>query len=461
MATHLCAQAPTDTVPGSPFVVVESVLIEGNRRTLPHIITRELTLRPGDTIAVRRLEKVLQRQRNQVFNTRLFVTVDVVLDAPLPPDSMPAYVRRGVRVIVEERWYIFPSVIFELADRNFNEWWTQRGRDLSRTNYGLRVSWRNVRGRNERLKFKLQGGFTQKYELRYEIPYLNRRQRAGGGVLFQYITQKNVAFALENNQLQFLDGEEELTSRLQAGLTYRRREGLFATHEVGLAYFRTEVADTIAALNPDYFLRGRTLQRYTQMTYHFEWDRRDVQAYPLRGFVLMTEASLEGILPSDNLRRLTLNGTYARHVPLGRQFYAAGQVGGGVTIGNRQPFYNNRALGYGRRLIRGYELFVVNGRHYGLLKGEVRKRLFSVKRELNFIPIRQFRTFPLSIYVKTYGDVGFVRDSSLDNPLVNRTLGGGGIGIDVVTFYDVVFRTEFSVNDLGDTGLFVAFKAGI
>ena len=40
------------------------------------------------------------------------------------------------------------------------------------------------------------------------------------------------------------------------------------------------------------------------------------------------------------------------------------------------------------------------------------------------------------------------------NSLVNKGLYSGGFGIDVVTFYDFVFRAEFSMNQLGEKGVF-------
>ncbi len=40
------------------------------------------------------------------------------------------------------------------------------------------------------------------------------------------------------------------------------------------------------------------------------------------------------------------------------------------------------------------------------------------------------------------------------NSLQNTLLYTCGVGFDMVTFYDFVFRLEFSVNQLGEKGLF-------
>jgi hypothetical protein len=52
-------------------------------------------------------------------------------------------------------------------------------------------------------------------------------------------------------------------------------------------------------------------------------------------------------------------------------------------------------------------------------------------------------------------DAGYVYDRYNNiNSLVNKGLYSGGFGIDVVTFYDFVFRAEFSMNQLGEKGVF-------
>jgi hypothetical protein len=66
---------------------------------------------------------------------------------------------------------------------------------------------------------------------------------------------------------------------------------------------------------------------------------------------------------------------------------------------------------------------------------------------------------PFRIFVKTYGDMGYSYNKSFtQNSLVNRMLYTGGAGVDVVTYYDIVLRFEYSCNQLGQKGLFLHFK---
>jgi hypothetical protein len=60
------------------------------------------------------------------------------------------------------------------------------------------------------------------------------------------------------------------------------------------------------------------------------------------------------------------------------------------------------------------------------------------------------------IFAKVYGDCGYVYNKypTPTNTLANSFLYSGGFGVDVVTFYDLVFRFEYSFNQLGEKGLF-------
>ena len=52
-------------------------------------------------------------------------------------------------------------------------------------------------------------------------------------------------------------------------------------------------------------------------------------------------------------------------------------------------------------------------------------------------------------------------DIFLTNNLTNKILMGIGSGLDWVTYYDVVFRTEYSLNQYGDYNFNIAVVAAI
>ena len=123
-ATDTLAQTKTDTLPNR-IISINRVLIIGNKITRGRIISRELSLQPGDTISSKRIDEVLMLDQRKIYNLRLFNTVTIRW---LELSANQA----DLLVEVNERWYTFPVPIFELSDRNINEWWQNYNHDFGR-----------------------------------------------------------------------------------------------------------------------------------------------------------------------------------------------------------------------------------------------------------------------------------------------------------------------------------------
>ena len=149
------AQSDTTLAPAltnSPdSVKVNNIFIIGNVKTKKSVILRELDFTTNFYYDWNTLLEILSADQKKIYNLRLFTSVEIT---PLITGDNEV----EVLVTVKERWYILPQIIFELADRNFSEWWTNQNRDFSRVNYGLRLSHSNVGGRNDKLKFAGQLG---------------------------------------------------------------------------------------------------------------------------------------------------------------------------------------------------------------------------------------------------------------------------------------------------------------
>lgn len=105
---------------------------------------------------------------------------------------------------------------------------------------------------------------------------------------------------------------------------------------------------------------------------------------------------------------------------------------------------------------------MINGEHYALGKVQIRYALLDNKIfRLNFLPFDKFNKVPLSIYLGTYVDGGYVSEATVPNQnfLNEQWMTGTGFSIDLATYYDVVFRFEYSINNLNEKGLFIHFVA--
>jgi outer membrane protein assembly factor BamA len=74
----------------------------------------------------------------------------------------------------------------------------------------------------------------------------------------------------------------------------------------------------------------------------------------------------------------------------------------------------------------------------------------------------QFKTFPIDFYLKLFADFGYVDDRNtrtLNNRFTNKYLASYGAGLDIATFYDLVFRIEYALNQDLDDSFFLNLKA--
>ncbi|WP_338876239.1 BamA/TamA family outer membrane protein [Spirosoma sp. SC4-14] len=447
------ASTPVDS---SRSVIVRSVTLQGNYRTRDRIILREMTLHVGDTVRLAELPGRLAWDQRNISNTNLFVTVDLSTIL-IPPDDSTQVGWLDLSVAMKERWYLIAYPVFDLADRNFNEWWYDRGRDLRRVIYGARLSYRNVTGNNDVLQVIFERGFLQRTVLSYSKPYIDRAQRIGLRVDLSYSTNKEIPYRTQFDKWVYVKNEEQLRSRAYAAVILTHRRGLYHYHTLDTRYSRNTIADTIARLNPDYFLDSRTEQQYMSISYGYRYDRRDNVSYPLRGTLFTGVVGVAGILPHDNFHFLDVSASLTRYWPLGGKFYATGTVRARSTWPTRQPYFNLRGLGNSVDMVRGYELFVIDGQRTAIWRNSIRYQLFNTRKQLNWLHIRQFNTLPIAAYITAFGDAGYVCSTVAEqyqSRLANQLLLGTGMSLDIVTYYNFVMRFSGTINRQGNTGFF-------
>lgn len=451
LGTAVYAQADS-----SQSVIVHSITLEGNVKTKDRIILREMTLHRGDSVRLADLPGRVQWDQRNINNTTLFITVDIITRITPATDSTQL-AQVDLTVVMKERWYIIAYPVFDLADRNFNEWWYDRGRDFRRVIYGARLSYRNVTGTNDRLQVVIERGFLQRTVLSYSKPYIDKAQKIGLRVDVGYITNKEIPYRTQFDKWVYTKSEDVLRERTYASLTLTNRRGLYHYHTVDTRYIRNTIADTIARLNPDYFLDGRTRQQFMAMTYSYRYDRRDNIVFPLIGKLFTAAVGVSGILPSDNFHFVDLSASMTRYWSMGGRFYGAGSLRARATWPTRQPYVNLRGLGSSSDMVRGYELYVVDGQRTAIWRNSFRYQLLNVRKQLNWLHVRQFNTVPIAVYLTAFGDAGYVSSTVAEqyqSRLANQLLAGTGLSVDVVSFYNLVMRFSGTINAQGNKGFF-------
>jgi outer membrane protein assembly factor BamA len=439
-------------------VVINNIFIIGNEKTRKNILLRELNLKTGVEYDWEELLQFIQQDQKKIYNLLLFNSVEIT-----PLISGDELIE--LLIIVSERRYILPSIIFNLADRNLAEWWTNQGRSLSRVNYGARLSNSNVGGRNEKLRIGGQLGFTKAFDVLYSFPYLDRKQRHGFSAQFNYFTNKTVALrSINNRQLFFTNDQEDvLRKNSSAFLRYTYRGSFYNFHFVTLGYNRTSIHEDVLMRNPDYFLHGDTQLNFTTIGYNYRHDKRDNIAYSTDGQLLNLGLNRYGVFSKDNFRDWEFSLIANKYHKFNRLLHVATGISANIYAGDRQPYTMVRGIGYQPNFIRGYELNVIEGQQTFVNKNSLRFTLLDLAYDIsNYVPIEGFSYFPLKLYLSANYDHGFVNDKNrlAENlRLTNTYLFGYGLGLDLVTFYDMVFRVELSKNNQNESIFFFNIRA--
>jgi len=428
---------------------IDSIRFVGNEKTRENILRRELDFQEHDSLSIQDLNDRIEFNRRKLMNTNLFIWVKSDYHQ-LPNGNL------SIQFEFLEQWYVLAYPIFQLADRNLNDWWS-RGHDFNRAIYGLHFLHNNFMGRNEKVVIKAETGFTQKLELSYQNPYLDPQKTLGLTVNLAYTTQKNLAFKTNRDTLNYLNSNEILREKWTGGLQFKKRFKFYDFQTLEIKYTHSIIADTIAKLNPSYFGNGKTEQNYAQIGYAFSYDFRDFVTYPLRGKKIDIGFTKYGLLPNDQVDFWEASAAVAYFFDLGSRFFLASQIKTKLSRDGFIPYANTRGLGYGNDLVRGYELNVIDGTNFFLWRNTFKFQLISTVLRIPFIKYKQFNQMPIAIYPTAFSDLGYVYNSNRETRnSTNQWLFGTGLGFDFVTYYNFVCKLGFPITNGGKTGMVVS-----
>ena len=439
-------------------LAIKKIEIWGNKTTKSWIILRELSFKEGDTLSRFELLNRFEASKQNLTNTSLFNFIDLrfVLE-----DS----INTTVYIIVTERWYLWPRPIFELAETNFNSW--LENKDFSRINYGIEFTKNNFRGRNEKLKVDLQFGFTEKISLSYSIPYINRKQTLGLALSASFGQNHEVNYISEDNKRVFYkDINRVQLKNSSGGFTFRYRRKFYSTHLFGSSFSQVSITDSVVFYNPYFLTENDKNIDYFTASYRYILDKRDNQTYALKGNYFSSWLIKYGLGITESPIDLWWNKIEYKHYwKLGHKTYLAAMSQLHIFFNDKQPYYFRDGLGYtDKSTVRSYELYVIDAQQFGTGKVQFKYQLIAPKKyELGLVPINKFKSIHYAIYLGIFGDVGFAHDQQKYpmNTLADEWQYGSGLSLDIATYYDLVFRAEYSVNKFGEHGLFLHFVAPI
>lgn len=442
------------------YVIIDKITLKGHQKTKDKIILRELDFKVGDSLIRESMEERFKRNQEMLVNSSLFKNVTINI-------GNWDYEARKVEIVIktDEAWYIYPFGWVSLADRNFNVWWTEKNHSLARLNYQVGLRWNNLTGHRDLIRVSTEFGFGRKYEVDYKIPGINKKRTIGFFLNTLYSKNKEIWYATQKDSLQIYRNDDNYQIhrfRLLGGYTFRPK--LRTTHAIQFAFFKNEISAIVAReKNADFFLNGRTEQRYFSLNYKFTKDRRSNKFYPQRGSFFTLNIEKDGLFSKkEDVQALYATVLYAKFLPVFKDKidYEAILKGRKEFTGKPQPYYNTRALGYLSDYLRGYEYYVIDGADYAYFKNSFRVKLLKKTIDFGeFVP-PGLRYFPTNIWLSINNDFGYVRNKnkSADNQLPNQFLWGRGIGLNIKVFQFSYYQVEISQNHLNKIGFFIHAK---
>ena len=437
---------------------INKIIITGNELTKDRIVLRELSFKKDDLIQLGQINKQIQLSKSNLTNLNLFNFITITHEITNNEVTF--------NIELVERWYIWPYPILEVSERNFNVWWQDfkdsNYSDFSRLNYGVFLNIENFRGLNELLLIKFRKGFKEHYMLRYETPYINKKKTFGINTHVELFRRKKTYYKTQNNQLIYFenDNDEYTSNEFLFDFEFVYKRSINTKHKINIDYHRIKIDEDISTLNPNYLLSDSVIRNsadFYNLSYQFIKEKRNNNVYPTSGYYLDFEFGKNIGL---DINHFEINSHIEKHFVLNNTILLGSSLKSRITNSKKQAYFSAQTLGFDD-YVRGYEYYVIDGEDFYLSKSALKFAVIQNKKyDIPYIKMKQFKKSHFSIYATIFSDVGYSKNNTdnTNNSLANSILWGRGLSIDYVTYYDKLLRIEFSINGLGEKGVFLHFS---
>lgn len=290
---------------------ITSINIVGNKRTKSYIILREVQFKQGDSLNAGSVASNLEQARRQVHNLNLFSEVSITL-AMLSANEI------AINILVREKWYIYPTPQFQLADRNFNEWLNRYNADFNRVVYGVKFSHYNLSGRGDQLRIFLLTGYSRNISVSYSSPASDQSLTKGFRISAGYTQNREVLYKTNYNNTQAQFRKPGFVRRNVFGsIAYQKRKGFFKRQFFNVTYSYVNVNDSIIdpKYNSNYLNSSKSSAGIIDFGYSFSYSNTDNINYPLDGMIFGFTALKRGLGLTGGINMFTLSAAYSKYFP--------------------------------------------------------------------------------------------------------------------------------------------------
>jgi len=405
---------------GDYSIIIDSIKIVGSETTEELIILRELTFGLGDTL----------NPELASFNRERIYSLDIFNEVKLKPFKFDD--KNILIVEVEESWYIYPLPFVTLKDK-----------DWDKISYGIAVSLKNFRGRNETLKGVVALGYDPSFSFSYLNPNLDYKDDLFLQTVLGFSTSTN-----KSNAAEELHGESFEHTNYFWFITLGKRFGLYHRFALKTSYNYVETPFYIKGVNASDNRIDRTVMIGASYTY----DTRDLAHYPSSGIYAFVSYEFKGF-GINNINYRVGDLDFREYRKFFKKLTAKWRFAIRHTAGSTVPFYEYSYLGFSER-VRGY--FHDNEREGNdRIIGSVELNypvIEETRINLYFIPLlpRSLLSYRVAIISELFIDTGTTRRQGEPLSIKNFDTGYGG-GLSVLLLPYFVMRFELAFNDQGQS----------
>lgn len=458
-----------DTI-GVPYVTISGIEVTGNKLTKKWIIIRELDFSVGDSLATfqkdhrgnfsdrnfypgdsSELRLRMNYSRENLINTKLFLTVNLSLKKITDK-------KYNLSIDVNERhyWWLFP--VAKLNAPNFNEW--LRDIQWSDLSMGAFFSHNNLFGLSHQTSAVCYFGKSWAVALGYKIPWIGSGRKVGLTLGAKYDNLYTVEYSSVENKRQMLYApNSQQNVKLIAKLSLR--PGLYNYGTVTMTGEYIAISDSMHELDSNYLAQGKNSNTSLSLYADYYYDSRNSHTYPLKGNMLRVFINKVGLgLISKDVNLFYYGIDFHFYQALSRKWYVAEMVKVENSAGENAPYYYQLNMTQGKDFIRGFDLYTLKGDQMFFSRNNIKYELVkpSVKKVKEGQEKNKFKALQYAFYLNAFADAGYcVNNFTGDNPYNNKLLMSWGLGIDFVTYYDLVIRFEYAFTSIGTNGFFFGF----
>jgi hypothetical protein len=334
---------------------------------------------------------------------------------------------------VKERhyWWIFPVV--KLNAPNFNEW--LRDPDLSDVSMGLFFSHNNLFGTSQQMSVAGYIGKSYAAVIGYRIPWIGHGKKTGVTFAAAYQNLYTVEYASVENKRQMLYDDNSFQN-IVLGAKFKFRTGLYNYINVKLNGEWVQISDSLYSLDTNFLAQEEKSNTSLSVYVDYTYDSRNSHSYPLYGI------------------------DFRFYQKLSSRCYVAEMVKLENSSGEDRPYYYQLNMSDKNDYMRGFDLFTLKGDEIYYTRNNLKYVLVkpNTKKVKKGQEGNKFKALQYAFYINLFADVGYVKnDFTVNNPYNNKMLFSWGLGIDFVTYYDLVLRFEYAFTSIRTNGFFIRF----